>query len=140
MSQKPPKLEISGARGALTLSQANIIISELVDALDLVMEDKIIEIMFVSSEKMRHINAEHRHIDRPTDVLSFPQMPGPHHQSIWGTIIISPEVAEERAESITELVKHGFLHLAGYDHESAPAAWDEAAAKIKHEMGISCKV
>lgn len=139
MSQKLPKLEISGTRGTLTLSQGKIIISELINALDLNLDDKIIEIIFVTSDKMRRINAQHRHIDRATDVLSFPQMPGPHHQGIWGTIIISPEVAAERGESINELVKHGFLHLAGYDHESAPAAWNEAAVKIKHEMGKTCK-
>ena len=70
----------------------------------------------VDAERMRSLNREHRDIDRPTDVLSFPvdetgPSPGPRE---LGDVVICPE----QAEDVVEAVVHGVLHLCGYDHES----------------------
>jgi probable rRNA maturation factor len=70
----------------------------------------------VGEERMRQLNREHRAIDRPTDVLSFPvdeagPATGPRE---LGDVVICPE----QAEDLSEAVVHGVLHLCGYDHEA----------------------
>jgi probable rRNA maturation factor len=69
----------------------------------------------VGAERMRELNREHRGVDRPTDVLSFPvdqaaPAAGPRE---LGDVVICPE----QAEDLVETVVHGVLHLCGYDHE-----------------------
>jgi probable rRNA maturation factor len=73
-------------------------------------------IAFVESERIRRLNREHRDLDRPTDVLSFPvdeadDSAGPRE---LGDVMICPE----HTEDLTEAVVHGVLHLCGYDHET----------------------
>jgi len=65
---------------------------------------------------------------RATDVLSFPMdpldAPGP---ALLGDVVICVEVAEKQArglgrtlaDELEQLLVHGILHLAGFDHESA---------------------
>lgn len=70
----------------------------------------------VSPERMRELNREHRDIDRPTDVLSFPvdgigPTAGPRE---LGDVVI----CREHTEDVVEAVVHGVLHLCGYDHET----------------------
>ena len=62
------------------------------------------------------LNREHRGIDRPTDVLSFPidaagESYGPRE---LGDVVICPE----HTEDLDEAVVHGVLHLVGMDHET----------------------
>ncbi len=64
---------------------------------------------------MRALNRDHRGIDRPTDVLSFPvdeagPAAGPRE---LGDVVVCPE----HAEDLVEAVVHGVLHLCGHDHE-----------------------
>jgi probable rRNA maturation factor len=73
-------------------------------------------ISFIDSDHIRALNLEHRGIDRPTDVLSFPvdgtgPVPGPRE---LGDVVI----CREHTEDVTEAVVHGVLHLCGYDHET----------------------
>ena len=97
-----------------------------------------ISVMFVDNEKIRALNAEHRGIDRATDVLSFPMFEydeegeiveeyldfSPDGEMILGDIVISLERAFEQAEEyghsfereIGFLTVHSMLHLFGYDH------------------------
>jgi probable rRNA maturation factor len=70
----------------------------------------------VGSERIRELNAEHRGLDEPTDVLSFPidgaeEVPGPRE---LGDVVICPE----HTADLTEAAVHGVLHLCGYDHET----------------------
>jgi probable rRNA maturation factor len=70
----------------------------------------------VGEERMRELNREHRAIDTPTDVLSFPvdeagPASGPRE---LGDVVICPE----HADDLSEAVVHGVLHLCGYDHEA----------------------
>ena len=79
-------------------------------------EDGHLAVEFVAPERIRELNREHRGIDGPTDVLSFPvdedrPTAGPRE---LGDVVISPE----HTEDLTEAVVHGVLHLCGYDHET----------------------
>ena len=73
-------------------------------------------VAFVEPEQIQRLNREHRDLDRPTDVLSFPvdeagPVVGPRE---LGDVVICPE----HTEDLTEAVVHGVLHLCGYDHEA----------------------
>jgi probable rRNA maturation factor len=78
--------------------------------------DGHLAIEFVDPPQMRELNREHRDIDRPTDVLSFPvdgtgPSAGPRE---LGDVVI----CREHTDDVTEAVVHGVLHLCGYDHET----------------------
>lgn len=85
--------------------------------------NKDIEVVLTTNDEIQKINKEHRNIDKPTDVLSFPLENLPHMP--LGSIIISVDMAKEYAKlykhSIEDEIKllflHGLLHLLGYDHE-----------------------
>ena len=79
-------------------------------------DDGHLAVAFADAEAIRALNREHRGIDSPTDVLSFPvdedgSAAGPRE---LGDVVICPE----HTEDLTEAVVHGVLHLCGYDHES----------------------
>jgi probable rRNA maturation factor len=79
-------------------------------------DDGHLAVELVDAERMRALNREHRGIDRPTDVLSFPvdedgPASGPRE---LGDVVICPE----HAEDLIEAVVHGVLHLCGHDHEA----------------------
>jgi probable rRNA maturation factor len=71
---------------------------------------------FVDAARIRELNREHRGLDAPTDVLSFPidgaeaVAAGPRE---LGDVVICPEHTVE----LREAVVHGVLHLVGMDHE-----------------------
>ncbi|RAL25861.1 rRNA maturation RNase YbeY [Thermoflavimicrobium daqui] len=93
-----------------------------------------VSIMIVDNATIQHINKEHRQVDRPTDVLSFPLWEPDEEWIITdeeetvplGDIVISLPKAKEQAKEyghslareISFLAVHGFLHLLGYDHET----------------------
>jgi probable rRNA maturation factor len=69
----------------------------------------------VGEGRIRELNRDHRDLDEPTDVLSFPideseSVPGPRE---LGDVVICPE----HTVDVTEATVHGVLHLCGYDHE-----------------------
>jgi probable rRNA maturation factor len=79
-------------------------------------EDGHVAIEFVSAERIRELNREHRVLDEPTDVLSFGidadgPIAGPRE---LGDIVICPE----HTADLREAVIHGALHLTGMDHET----------------------
>lgn len=95
-------------------------------------------ITLTHNDNIRKINAEHRNIDKPTDVLSFPMFEREEIsilkkessfddgqvETMLGDIIVSVEKVREQAEEyghsfkreLAYLVTHGMLHLLGYDH------------------------
>jgi probable rRNA maturation factor len=91
--------------------------------------DHEISILFIGDQGIRDLNRQFRDIDRPTDVLSFPQLlddePEPPGAPILGDVAISLETAQYQSEDhglsleeeTTLLLIHGILHLLGYDHE-----------------------
>ncbi len=88
-----------------------------------------ISILFVGDQGIRGLNHQFRDVDRPTDVLSFPQIlegePEIPGAPVLGDVAISLETARRQSEehglSLEEelalLLIHGILHLLGYDHE-----------------------
>lgn len=86
--------------------------------------DENMEIIFVSPEEIQELNKTYRNIDRPTDVLSFPN--DDDELRSLGDIFINVEQAFQQADEyghsiereIAFLAVHGYLHLVGYDHET----------------------
>ena len=89
-----------------------------------------ISVTFTDNEGIRELNAAHRNIDRPTDVLSFPlfekeDLTDATDGDALGDIVISLERAREQANEyghsfereVAFLTVHSMLHLLGYDHE-----------------------
>jgi probable rRNA maturation factor len=75
-----------------------------------------LSVELVAERRIRALNREHRGLDAPTDVLSFPidveaGVAGPRE---LGDVFICPEHTVDVAEATV----HGVLHLCGYDHES----------------------
>ncbi|MBQ4121094.1 MAG: rRNA maturation RNase YbeY [Clostridia bacterium] len=110
-----------------------------------------VSVTIVDNEAIHAINLEHRGIDRPTDVLSFPMFDEDFDDGeacVLGDIVISLEKAKEQAESyghslereIAFLTVHSVLHLLGYDHEEGKAEESEMFEKqetILEAMGLT---
>lgn len=97
---------------------------------ELKIKDKKIEVSLnlVGEAKIRELNKKHRGKSKVTDVLSFPlKEPRLQKHGILplGDIFICLPFAVGEAErqnislkkELAWLTVHGFLHLAGYDHE-----------------------
>lgn len=118
-------------------------------ALELVKAESDIEfsldVSFISKNAIRKLNREHRDIDRPTDILSFPSFEWrdgrlteelspwlatdsekPNNLSL-GDLMICLELVDKQAKDFKNTLKeelffllvHGLLHLVGYDHKTA---------------------
>ena len=100
--------------------------------------DGEVGVTFVPEGEMAALNLEHRAVDKPTDVLSFPLdldddlPPGLPRQ--LGDVVVCPQVAEREGTPVAMLLVHGALHLVGYDHEtddgSMLARQDELLAEV----------
>lgn len=85
-------------------------------------KDAELSLVLCSDAFIADLNTHWRCVEKPTDVLSFPQGGG----TLLGDIVISFDTAtrqaEERQHSLQAelriLLVHGFLHLLGYDHET----------------------
>lgn len=81
-----------------------------------------IEIIFVDDEEIQRINSFYRQIDKPTDVLSFPnddeygKSLGDVFINIDRAILQSNEYGHNLLREMAFLAVHGYLHLLGYDH------------------------
>ncbi len=92
--------------------------------------DAELSLVFCDDDWIRALNRQYRGLDRPTDVLSFPQDPA---SGVLGDVVISIPTARRQAEAhghsleteIEWLFLHGLLHLLGYDD-----ATDEQAAEM----------
>lgn len=112
--------------------------------------DSELSLVFTNDADIREINAKWRHIDKPTNVLSFPAFalqPGQEPGEILGDIVIARETVEREAaeedksfdDHLSHLVVHGLLHLMGYDHQNDDEAEQMEALerKILASLGIS---
>jgi rRNA maturation RNase YbeY len=89
---------------------------------------------------IRALNAAHRGVDAPTDVLSFevPDEPGevPPPVKLLGDLVVSLDTAARQAaerghtleDELRVLLVHGALHLCGFDHERGPREMEDMAA------------
>ena len=90
----------------------------------------LVDVSIINNEEIHEINRDYRHIDRPTDVISFAFFDDKEEKvvagvpTVLGQILISYEKAEEQAKEyghslireMSFLFVHGMLHLLGYDH------------------------
>ena len=132
-SNKMIKVNISGTIPTFLNTNKQTIsdlIKESISNFDLTGELEI-EIMFVDKEKIRKLNNRYRKVNQPTDVLSFPlnQFAG-QKINFLGSLVVCGEIAAEKNENVNEVIKHGLLHLLGYDHEKNQKSWREAANLI----------
>lgn len=120
-----------------------MVICESLDFIECTYETEIC-VTITDNDEIHKINKEHRGIDRPTDVLSFPMIeydkPGDFDilendagdyfnpetgELLLGDIVISIDKVYSQAEEyghskrreLAFLVAHSMLHLFGYDHE-----------------------
>ncbi len=88
-----------------------------------------ISFVFTTDSRIMLLNRDFRGKNKPTDVLSFPQLED--HSGLTttlGDVVISLPTALRQSkmygvtlnEEILRLVIHGILHLLGFDHEKVP--------------------
>ncbi|MBQ9919955.1 MAG: rRNA maturation RNase YbeY, partial [Clostridia bacterium] len=109
-----------------------------------------ISITFVDEEQIHLLNKEHRNVDRPTDVLSFPLGENGQYDvnpengaKMLGDIVISVDHAVNQAElyghslqrEIAFLTVHSMLHLLGYDHVNSKL--EEMKMREKEEQVLT---
>lgn len=93
-------------------------------------DNVLIEIEFVDTETIKELNLSSRNTDKPTDVLSFPLEQINPDFNILGNITVCPEIVSEKRENLDEVVRHGILHLCGFDHEIDENIWQEGVDAI----------
>jgi probable rRNA maturation factor len=89
------------------------------------------------------LNRRFRGKNKPTDVLSFPAIPG-LMRGFAGDVAISAEIAARNArrlghtaaEEIEILALHAVLHLAGYDHEQDNGEMERKEAHLRKSLGL----
>ena len=107
-----------------------------------------LSIVLTDDAEQQALNRDWRGVDKPTNVLSFPQIqPFGPVTGILGDITLARETLEREAaaqgtsfhDHFTHLVVHGFLHILGYDHvEDADALVMEGLeTQILASLGIA---
>ena len=105
----------------------------------------IISLFLCDDAQMKQLNYQHRQIDKPTNVLSFPAYDAGEHKIdrlvpvLIGDIVIAGETAVQEAHSmqipvadhLLHLFVHGALHLFGYDHIDDDLAQAMEALEVK---------
>ena len=92
-------------------------------------------------EAVRALNKQYRAKDTATNVLSFPSAP-PGRLGVsllLGDVFVALETLEREAEAekkrlddhFRHLIAHGFLHLVGFDHETAGEAKIMEAVEVR---------
>ena len=124
-----------------------------------------VNLLVTDNEGIRNYNREHRNIDQPTDVLSFPMIPFEKEadfsiveedeaeyfdpesgELILGDIIISADKVTEQAlkyghcekREFAFLTAHSLLHLCGYDHmeEEEAKVMEQKQEAVLLKLGI----
>jgi len=103
-----------------------------------------LSVTFSDDAAIQALNAAWRGKDQPTNVLSFPTPGAVERKPLLGDVIIAYEtVAKEAQEQgkplrahAAHMVAHGFLHLIGYDHETADEAERMEALERKIALAL----
>ena len=113
-----------------------------------------VSITLTNDAQIHEINKNYRHVDKPTDVISFalqesvePLITDGPVIDMLGDIIISVERARIQASDyghslrreLVFLTVHGMLHLLGYDHqeENERHEMEKEQRRIMKILGIS---
>lgn len=110
-------------------------------------KDRVLAVLLTDDGSIRRLNARWRHIDKPTNVLSFSPASGQQGPvTSLGDIAIAYETtAREAVEEgkafanhLAHLAVHGFLHLLGHDHDTDAAAeqMEELERAILARLGV----
>jgi|SRR5581483_2318704 probable rRNA maturation factor len=102
-----------------------------------------VNVLVTNSRELQALNAQFRHKDKPTDVLSFPplwKLP----EDFGGDIAISADIAARNAKMLRHkssdevkiLILHGLLHLAGYDHERDNGVMAQKEQRLRRSLGL----
>lgn len=115
-----------------------------------------VDIALVGDTQIRRLNRTYRHVDKPTDVLSFPagtddDGDGPALPSglasgprPLGDIAIALGVATRQAAQqghglrteLRVLALHGLLHLLGYDHDGDQGQMRRVEERLRRRAGL----
>jgi probable rRNA maturation factor len=102
-----------------------------------------VSVLVTSSRELQGLNHRFRGKKKPTDVLSFPAMPG-LMRGFAGDVAISAEIAARNArrlghtaaDEIKILTLHAVLHLAGYDHEQDNGQMERKEQRLRSSLGL----
>ncbi len=105
--------------------------------------DDELSVVIVDDTEMAGLNEQYRGKTGPTNVLSFSMREGEYGDvtPLLGDVVISVETAAKEAaeagvtveERLSQLLVHGILHLADYDHERSD---DEADIMEKKSLEL----
>ena len=109
--------------------------------------DRHATIVLVSDGAIKKLNHQFRGKNYATDVLSFPERAEKfenENERSLGEIVISVEHAAAQAKEngltlaneIQQLILHGLLHLAGYDHETDNGEMHRLELRLRKKLGI----
>lgn len=107
--------------------------------------DRGLVVLLTDDLAVQALNAQFRHQDKPTNVLSFPAPPNPE-QHLGDVALAYGTCAREAAEQgkplaahLQHLVAHGVLHLLGYDHmtDAEASEMEELERVILAGLGVS---
>jgi probable rRNA maturation factor len=99
-----------------------------------------VTVAVTNDSRVRRLNRQFRHIDRATDVLSFPaDEPG-----VLGDVVIARGVARHQARQVGHslgielkvLALHGLLHLMGYDHKRDEGQMARVEERLRRRGGL----
>ena len=115
-----------------------------------------ISVTFVDLDEIHELNKQYRGVDKPTDVLSFPQFDDLEEEIpevceiCLGDVVICEQKAREQAEQfghsfereLVYLFTHSVLHLLGYDHvnsEEEETEMREHQRVVMKKLGLEVK-
>jgi probable rRNA maturation factor len=107
------------------------------------MDDSEVHYLITGDDRIHGLNRQYLAVDRPTDVLSFPNGDRlPSGRTLLGEIVISVDAAQRQAREfghgvdreILELALHGVLHLLGYDHERDQGEMRDLELRLREEI------
>ncbi len=125
------------------------------------LENCEVSVLLINDRTMRELNLQYRGIDRPTDVLSFPQLRysvkrkalsvkpynaiNAQRTTQLGDIVINLHQAKRQAkgygvtfyQEVERLLIHGLLHLLGYDHEKSGYEAQKMRKLEEELLGVS---
>jgi probable rRNA maturation factor len=108
-----------------------------------------VSVQLSDDAQIRALNGRWRGVDKPTNVLSFRATGNGKIAAapLLGDIVVAFETAELEAaqerttlpDHVAHLVVHGFLHLLGFDHQSAFEAdrMEALETRILAKLGIA---
>ena len=102
-------------------------------------------VLLTTDKTLRRYNLLYRHLDEPTDILSFSSQfnETPNlDRNYLGDMMISVEFANRQAlaqnhsleKEIKILMIHGWLHLKGWDHEVDQGQMRRREMKLQREL------